>query len=393
MQQIYDDQPPSLFSTQLSIFYIFSLLFGITLGLFNPLISTFMEEQKISQLWIGLTSTIYFIAIALGTPLIERLFKKLGIRYVLLLGLLCIGFSAPLFPLTSQLFLWCILRILMGFGVGCLLIGGQTGLVYFAHHNHRTKVSGFYFLAMGLGFIIGAILGSRLYNISPKIAFSIGGIIVMIAFVLISYFLKGKLTISKSASSNPKFKQLLKQFTFPIHGIFAYGMANATLITLYPVFLLTNNYSVEQMGLTLSIFFVGNLLSTVPVTNLADHLGKIKVLFLCISVGIISLTLLIFVHSYSLILLFAGLTGASIGPIHALCLALVGEQVSREHLGAGTALLTATYSLGNIAGPILAALLMELFGNRFIFGAFIPLSLILLLRIKYRNKILKHGEN
>jgi MFS family permease len=179
---------------------------------------------------------------------------------------------------------------------------------------------------------------------------------------------------------------LLKQLKFPIHGAFAYGMAEATLITLYPVFLLAQNYSVEQMGFTLSIFVLGSLLSTVPVTNLADSLGKIKVLSACIFVGILASLGLTFIDNYGLILMFSMLAGASIGPVYPVCLALIGEQVISKDLSAGTALFTTTYSLGNAAGPILSSLMMEMLGNRFIFSAFIPLYIFLLLRIKNRGK-------
>ena len=163
-------------------------------------------------------------------------------------------------------------------------------------------------------------------------------------------------------------------------------MAEATLITLYPVFLLHQNYSVEQMGLTLSIFVLGSILSTVPVTNFADSLGKVQVLSTCIFVGVLASLGLTFIDNYGLILMFSMLAGASVGPVYPLCLVLVGEQVSYKDLSSGTALFTTTYSLGNAAGPILSSLMMEMLGNRFIFSVFIPLYIFLLLRMTWRVK-------
>lgn len=372
--------PPSSlrFSRPLLILYGLSLLFGIAVGLFNPLMSTFMTQHQVSQLWVGATSTVFFLAIALATPLVEKLIRRWGIRVIVMGGSILMAVSASLFPLTSSLVLWFIIRVFMGIGVCGYLMGGQTALNLFSSDKNRASVSGFYFLAMGLGFIIGPATGPYFYEITPILAFLIGGGVMLIAMIMAG-FLPTNLRV-KSISS-PAYLPLLKYFKFPIHGIFAYGMAEATLITLYPVFLLKQNYSVAQMGFTLSVFVVGSLLSTVPVTNMADIYGKVKILFICSCIGIISSVGLIIINNYQLLLLFSGLTGASIGPIYPLCLALVGEQAPKKDLGAGTALFMTTYSLGNATGPIIAALMMEILGNRYIFGGFIPLYIFLSLRI------------
>ena len=69
----------------------------------------------------------------------------------------------------------------------------------------------------------------------------------------------------------------------------------------------------------------------------------------------------------------------------------MGEQVPKKELGTGTAMFTTAYSLGTATGPILAAIMMEMLGDRFIFIAFIPLYIVLLLRmgglIKDKQKI------
>ena len=363
----------------LSILYGLSFLFGLTVGIFNPLMSTFMEQHQVNELWIGATSTVYFLTIAIVTPVVERLLHKLGIRPILCLGCLLMMLSAPLFPLTSFLGLWFVIRIVMGLGVCAYLIGGQTALNLFCRDRNRASVSGLYFLAMGLGFIGGPAIGSYFYQISPSLAFFIGGSTLVGAMGMAWIFLPSSLRVQ--SESRPAFFHLLKHFRFPIHGIFAYGMAEATLITLYPVFLLKQNYTVSQMGFALSIFVVGSLMSTVPATKVADRSGKARVLFICIGVGIIASIGLTTLTDYHLLLLFSGLAGASIGPVYPLCLALVGEQVSQRDVGAGTALFMTTYSLGNATGPILAAFMMETLGNSYIFGGFIPLYLVLLLRM------------
>ena len=372
-------------SRSLFTLYGLSFLFGMTVGIFNPLMSTFMEQQGTSDLWIGATATVYFLTIAVGMPIIDKLLRRLGIRSTLLLSCLLIVISTPLFPLTSVLFLWFIIRILIGLGVCGYLISGQTALNLFCQDSNRATVSGFYFLAMGLGFIVGPAIGSYFYeNVSALLPFLISSGVMVLAMITANLFLPPNLIIQ--AKSRPAFLHLLKYFKFPIHGIFSYGMAEATLITLYPVFLLKQNYTVSQIGITLSVFVLGSLLSTVPVTKIADKQGKVKMLFICLCIAIFATIGLIVLTNYYLLLLFSALAGASIGPIYPLCLALAGEQSPKGDVGAGTALFTTTYSLGNATGPILAAILMQTFGNSFIFAGLIPLYLILMLRILQNNR-------
>ncbi|MBW4450081.1 MAG: MFS transporter [Spirirestis rafaelensis WJT71-NPBG6] len=383
-QIIKSKKSTSLFDTKLIALYIISFLTGVSLGFFNPLISTFMEQQQIDGVWIGANSTIYFLTIALVTPFVEKSLRRNGIRRIMIFGLLLTGFSASLFPLTTQLPLWFIIRIVMGVGVCCLLIAGQTALNNFSHESNRTSVSGIYSLALGVGFGIGPIIGPRIYVISPQLAFIVGGAAILSALPVVWYWLPKKFAISLPSAHF--LTKTAKKLKFSLHGVFCYGFAEAALISLYPLFLLRQNYSLEQMGNTFSLFVVGSIIGTLPVTYLADRSGKVKILSINLLIGLLSCLGLVLVNQYEFILLFSFMAGASIGPLYPLCLALVGEQLPKQELAAGTALFTTIYSLGCASGPILSSIMMETLGNRNLFSLCIPLYTILLLRIALKRK-------
>jgi MFS family permease len=109
-------------------------------------------------------------------------------------------------------------------------------------------------------------------------------------------------------------------------------------------------------------------------------------LSISICIGLIASVGLVVFDSYQLILFFSLLAGASIGPVYPICLALLGEQISKEELAAGIALFTTTYCLGNAAGPLLSSLMMEVVGSRHIFSACIPIYVFLLLRMGWRER-------
>ncbi|MEC4812539.1 MAG: MFS transporter [Scytonema sp. PMC 1069.18] len=377
----------SLFSTRLISLYIISFLTGVSLGFFNPLISTLMEQRGINAIWVGANSTIYFLTIALVTPIIENLLRRIEIRRAMSLGLIFVGFSAPLFPLTSQIPLWFLIRIVMGFGVCGLLVGGQTALNDFCNKQNRSSVNGLYALALGAGFGIGPVIGPRLYQISPQLAFFFGGGVILSAVFVVWFGLPKKFFVSVPPRSF--FIQTLSRLRYSIHGIFAYGFAEASLVSLYPLFLLRQNYSLAQMGNAFAVFVVGSIIGTLPVTYLADRFGKVKVLLFCFFFGSLSTLGLVVMHDFQWILGFSFWTGVCVGPIYPVCLALVGEQLPKTELSSGTALFTTTYSFGCASGPIFSSIMMQAFGDSHLFSLSIPLYLILVARMWMRPQKLK----
>lgn len=307
---------------------------------------------------------MYFLVIALGTPLVPKILRQIGLRRTMMLGLALMGFSAPLFPMTTQLPLWFLIRTVMGIACCLYLVCGQTALNYFCHQGNRAIVNGLHALAFTFGFGIGPVIGSALYNFSPKLTFSLGSILIFSGLVVVWIALPERFIVFQPSSRTRIFKKL----TLPLHGAFAYGFAESTLVSLYPVYLLRQNYAVEHIGYTFAVFVVGGLLTTVPVTYLADRFGKIKILLISVCIVILSILSLSLFENSIATQIFAFIAGASLSPVFPLAMALIGDKLSRDKLSSGSALFTAIYSFGCTAGPILSSVVMKILGERYIFS-------------------------
>lgn len=219
----------SPFAPGLPALYIVALLSGISLGLFNPFISTLMAQNNVGDLLIGLNSTLYFFVIAIGTPIVAAILRQIGLRYTMMLGFGLIAVSAPLFTLTNQLSLWFVIRAIMGLAVCLYLISGQTAINYFCSEQNRAMVNGLDALSFSLGFGLGPLLGSIFYKIAPTIAFLVGSLL-MLSGILVVYF--------GLPERNIRFQSLkiglLSKLTLPLQGAFVYGFSVATLVSLYP---------------------------------------------------------------------------------------------------------------------------------------------------------------
>lgn len=201
----------SPFSKGLPALYVVAFLSGLSLGLFNPFISTFMAQHNVDDVLIGANSTVYFLVIALGTPAVAKILRQIGLRRTMMLGFALMGLIAPLFPLTTQLSLWFIIRIFMGFACCLYLVSGQTALNSFCNDSNRAIVNGLDALFFSLGFGLGPIIGSVFYHLSPIITFSLGGTLILSGIVVVYFGLPEK-TVSFQSLNLGIFKKLFSLF-------------------------------------------------------------------------------------------------------------------------------------------------------------------------------------
>lgn len=372
----------SPFATGLPALYIVGFLSGISLGLFNPFISTLMKQNNINDIIIGANSTLYFFIIAIGTPLVAKILRKIGLRKTMMLGFLLMAISAPLFPLTNQIFAWFLIRGIMGFACCLYLISGQTALNYFCNDKNRGIVNGLDDVSFSFGFGIGPVLGAAFYNVAPEMTFLLGSALIFSGILVVYWGLPEKQIKFK----NPRFG-IIKKLKLPLQGSFAYGFSVATLVSLYPLYLLEQNYGVERIGFIFGLFILGGLISTVPVTYLADRLGKIKVLIGSVVVVILSVIGLSLIENPHIIPFLAFISGMGMSPVFPLSLALIGSKVSIEELSSASAVFTSINSAGSTAGPILSAIVMTLLGTRYIFVLMLVLFTVFLLNLLKQQKL------
>jgi MFS family permease len=363
------------FSAALSTLYFVSLLSGLAAGIFNPLIAAHMARHGIGDVAIGASAALFFLCIAAAAPLASILIRRAGTRAVIATGLVVASASALLFPHTGNLVLWFVLRAAMGVGVGLYMIGGQSALNRYAREESRALSNGIHALAFGVGLGIGPVAGSALYEVTPALAFGAGALLLLAGIGPAWKVLTGRAPVASALDI-----ALGRRLSLPLHGAFAYGFAEGTLMSLYPVFLLRHGYSIGEIGYAFSAFVVGGILSTLPLTHRADRIGIERMLGACTLVGMAATIGLVLSDSFALTFVSSLVAGGSFGPVFALSLALIGRTVRADELPAGAAWFTAMFSIGCASAPLIAALAMSQFGDRQIFTPALAVFALLALR-------------
>jgi MFS family permease len=295
------------------------------------------------------------------------------------------GVSAPLFPMTADLTGWFVIRAVMGMGVCLYMIGGQTALNVFAHENRRAVTTALHAAAFGIGFGVSPVVGTQVYVLFPQLAFIIGGALVLSGLLVVGLMLPE----SRFSATTRFSRRLVARISLPLHGVFAYGAFEGIVVSMFPLFLLHQNFSVEEIGYAVTLFILGTGVGMLPVSFLGDRWGRGRVLFLISFIGLISILAVTASERRMLIFISSGLIGASVGPIFPLTLAIIGASLKRQEMPSGSALFTAAFSYGCAAGPVVSALMMDHLGERYVFMMINFLLALLIIRILIRPQFLR----
>lgn len=357
----------SLFSRSLNGLYAANFCAGMSMAIFGLLTSTWMEQSHYAKLVIGVVAASYYFFQILGAPAAERLVRQIGVRSALALGLACASLASPLFVLTREPLTLGLVRGAAGFGVGICVTAAQTALIAQSTSKQRGMVSGLHALAFALGLAVGPLIGPPLYEMQPQLAALFGGSVFALGLVTSLFTLPSGLTVT-SRERLP----VASKIRAPLHAIFAYGFAEATLFSLYPPTLIQRGISVGQIGVILTTFVVGSIVWTMPVAHLGERYGRHRALGACVLVGVVSM-LALWTSSFPLMATLAFLAGGSIGSSYALSMALVADPLTPDELPSGMALFTVALGAGCVAGPIVTGTALSWFDHSILF---VPTALV-----------------
>ncbi|WP_025692544.1 MFS transporter [Paenibacillus zanthoxyli] len=346
------------------IIYSIALLVGTSMGVINPLSTTHMTTNHADEIWIGVISSSYFFFMALGSLFVDRTMRGSNVKKVITTGLLLTAVCGALFPLFTLNGIWLGLMSLMGIGISCNMVGMQTALHNLSDAKSLGMVNGIYSLCYALGLIVSAALAPQVYSYTVWLPFAFSSLCLILAAGIIHFKLHGVLIIPGRAR-----EKVISKIKPGLFGAFVYGFSETIVVSLYPLYLIKEHVAVSETGYALSIFVVGSIVGLLPLTYLADRMGRRKCLALCVLLSTITVVGIVSVSDLSLKMLFSFAAGLMIGPLYPLSMALVVQDLPQSERSSGNAWFTTFYGFGSAAGPFFSSVVMDIWGHRHIFTA------------------------
>ena len=343
---------------------------GFSQGMLLPLISFIFESREVSATINGVHASGLYIGVLLSALFIEAPLRKYGFRPMIIAGGFTVGLSLLAFPLLDSIWLWFILRLIVGIGDNALHFSTQTWLTQSTPHHKLGKVIAFYGLFFSAGFMLGPKV-SELVMIWEPLPFIVSGALTMTAWPLI-FLLKGAedakpedTGVQVSIFNTFKnFKDVLKAswvaFLFPM----LYGVLEASLNSNFPVFAIRNDFALSEITWILPAFSLGAILLQVPIGGLGDRVGRAKRINVLLLLGAGSFLMMeIFSTSFIMLLLLFILAGIFVGSMYSLGISYMADITPKFNLPAGNLMAGIMFSLGSISGPVIGGSIIGMTGG------------------------------
>lgn len=349
-------------SKAFSAIYLSIGLSYVGVGLVAPLIPILLAGHGENSLIVGLIGTTMFTAFTLASFPVGAVTDRIGPKPMLVGGLIVYGAAILLFAFIKVTWLFFAVRAIEGVGASAISVATETMINRLSKPDERARRMSYYALAIGIGWAAGPLTGALLYGIRPEVPF-IGCFVLSVLAALLAASLIKKAPIG-SRHGEPVLSVLSSNIIVPISAGALYGYLMSSLVTLFPLYL-KREIKVPEAGMAaiITAVIIGTIVSQVPIGHAADRFGKRKTLLIC-TVLLGGVFALMSLHSdWRLFLATGVLAGALAGSLYPIGLALIGQIVKKERLGAATSTFSLAFGVGSLIGPSVSGLAMTHFDN------------------------------
>ena len=115
-------------------------------GLLTTYLALYLGQKSVSTFWVGLLTSFYYLGLLLGSKLGYYLIKSVG--HIRSFGACTAVVTAcvALHGVSDNLYLWLVLRLIVGIGMMCNFMVLESWLNEQASHEHRGRVFSLYMI-------------------------------------------------------------------------------------------------------------------------------------------------------------------------------------------------------------------------------------------------------
>lgn len=353
-------------------FTILFFLWGMVLNTFPVFVVPITEDLDWSRGQLSVASLMGAIGSTLLAPIAGKLIDRVGARPVMTAGTLAIGIPLLAGSLATQLWHMYIIFFLAGCGIMCATIIPCSFIIsnWFVSRRASAMAVAFVGTACG-GMVMAPVANWIIRNYSWRHAFAIAGIEVLVIVIPIIYFVirnrpseKG-LEPYKDAGDEAEAEieawgvSEREAFAMPAFWLIAAIILIGAIVTgglgYHFVAFLTDLGHADKSATFAWVMVMGfMILGKLAAGRIADHWGSKNTMAAAYVIFSISIAMLVFAESYSVVLAFAVVYGFSLGAPLILNPLLTGDYFGMKNFGSIFGILSIGGTVGGAVGPIIA---------------------------------------
>lgn len=260
------------YSLFISVYFLFA-----GFGLFLNSAGVKLSQMGVQGSAIGVLNAAFFIGASLSAVAAHRIVSAVGhIRSFSVFGAV-FAMCALAHLMTDNLYIWGVLRVLLGFCYFSMLMIVESWFAEQSTSGGRARVLAVYNLVYYLAVTVGILLLSL--NLSSNNIFVLGTLLVMASMIPVS------LTRLKSPAVPPRERinvpRVLAIAPLAFVTAFCGGLLINGLFTMASVFLLKQDFSLQQISAFLTSAMIGGFLIQLPMAKLSDRFGRRNAILGC----------------------------------------------------------------------------------------------------------------
>lgn len=344
----------------------FLVCLGVTLVI--PVMPFLKNELHFSAADMGFMTALFALAQFVFSPLVGIVSDRIGRKPLLIIGLVLYSLSEVIFALTNQLWLLDVSRIIGGLSAAAYIPTAMAMAADITTTSQRAKVIGWISAAFSGGLILGPGIGGVLANISYKMPFWVASVLGLVALLVLLTLLPNEnqfehhVVNNKQAKETTNWREVLTKpvvLLFTLILVSAFGLAGFEGV--YSIFVNeVFDFNMNDLAIVLILNgIISLILQVVFFERLVLWFSEIKLIRYCFAISALGVAWILVTHS-KLAVVVATLIVFSAMDIIRPAITTYLTKFGESKQGLMNGLNMSLTSVGNVAGPIMAGILLDI---------------------------------
>ncbi|WP_338331809.1 MFS transporter [Acetobacter sp. LMG 32666] len=333
------------------------LVFGLVMGLGAPLFTLDLTERGYGAGMVAANSMMHAVGALAIAPFMPHLARRLGPRRAIFLALTGGGLTLLLFPLSSSVWPWFPLRILLGAFCEVILVLSESWLNQITDNHARGRVMGLYSTLLSVGMACGPALLSITGRQGNLPFFGTAAILLVAAAITLAPWMVAP---PPAAPTRHRLWRYLWLAPIAITATLLIAMLDGAATSFLALYAIQSGWSERAATLLLSVMLLGATVMQVPIGWVGDrtnrrHLLVILALLTCGGALLWPMAMHQPAFAYPLLFVWDG----AFASLYSVAMAAAGNRYRGGDLIAIYALCSLAWGVGSFTGPAISAAAMQ----------------------------------
>jgi len=350
------------------ILSVYSLLLAIGIllignGLLGTALAVHASMEAFPDTVTGIVMSAFFLGFVIGSYLCPRLISEVGHIRAFAVFAAFGTVSVLSHGLLVDPVIWWVLRIISGIAIVGLYLVVESWLNILIPKQERGRIFSIYVMVNLLALGSGQYL-ILVYGAGELATYALCAVFFVLALVPIAIT-----RIPQPTSVEvPRLivRRLMKISPLGLMGSLATGLGNGAFWGLGPLYAHNIGYSEADIALFMSAIIFGGALLQFPIGHQSDRFDRRKVLmFVCLFAALAAIAMFVFAEISRIGLIISAIVyGGFSFAVYSLSVAHTNDHIEHTEIMDATQGLLLLNGVGAAIGPIVAGVLMQLFGNQ-----------------------------